>query len=65
MTAGAKTPLPARSDGLDTIDGSSNPADIMPGALWGKPEMPHLRGLKADAALRLSPQFSVRISTRC
>ncbi len=52
MTAGAKTPLPARSDGLDDVDGSSDAADIMPSARLGKLEMPHLRGLKAETALR-------------
>jgi hypothetical protein len=52
MTARAKTPLPARSDGLDTIDGSSDAGDIMLGAHLGKPEKPHLRGLKADTLLR-------------
>ena len=52
MTAGAKTPLPARSDGLDNVDGSSDAADIMPSARLGKLEMPQLRGLKAETALR-------------
>jgi len=54
MTAGAKTPLPARSDGLDNVDGSSDAAHIMLSAPLGKQEMAHLRGLKADAALRCS-----------
>jgi hypothetical protein len=54
MTAGAKTPLPARSDGPDNVDGSSDAGDIMLSALLGKLEMPRLRGLKADAALRCS-----------
>ena len=52
MTAGAKTPLPARSDGLDNVDGSSDAADIMPSARLGKLEMPQLRGLKAETAVR-------------
>jgi hypothetical protein len=56
MTAGAKTPLPARSDGLDNVDGSSDAADIMPSARLGKLEMPQLRGLKAETAVRRGPR---------
>ena len=41
-------PLPARSDSPDIIDGGPDGADIAPKTLPGKPEMPDLRGLKAD-----------------
>ena len=40
--------MPARSDGLDIIDGGPDGRDIAPKAIAGKPEMPDLRGLKAD-----------------
>jgi hypothetical protein len=41
-------PLPARSDSLDIVDGGPDAADIAPGAVPGKLEMPDLRGLKPD-----------------
>ncbi len=62
MTAGAKTPLPARSDGLDNVDGSSDAADIIPSARLGKLEMPHLRGLKADRVTIVARNFGARPS---
>jgi hypothetical protein len=35
MTAGIN-PMPARSDGLDIVEGSPDPGDIAAQALWGK-----------------------------
>jgi hypothetical protein len=29
-------PLPARSDGLDNVDGGPDPVDIAPARLWSK-----------------------------
>jgi hypothetical protein len=43
MTAGAQTPVPARSDGLDDVDGGPDLPDIMPHRAIGKPEMPDSR----------------------
>ncbi len=56
MTAGVSNLLPARSDSPDLIDGGPDgwgysarmAGDIAPKAIFGKPEMPDLRGLKAD-----------------
>ena len=48
MTVGVSNRLPARSDGLDNIDGGPDGWDIAPRAVFGKSEMPDLRGLKAD-----------------
>jgi hypothetical protein len=42
--------LPARSDGLDRIDGGPDGADIALKAIFGKLEMLDLRGFKADRA---------------
>jgi hypothetical protein len=36
MTAGVSDPLPARSNGLDIIDGGPDAGDIAPQALWSK-----------------------------
>lgn len=36
--------------GLDTVDGAPNGADIAPGPILGKPEMPDLQALKANLA---------------
>jgi hypothetical protein len=42
--------VPARSDSPDLVDGGPDGIDIAPGAVPGKPEVPHLRGRKADTA---------------
>jgi hypothetical protein len=51
MSAGAHTPLPARSGGLDMVDGGTDPVDIISTAIFGKPEMPDLRDSRADTSL--------------
>jgi hypothetical protein len=55
--------LPARSDGLDRIDGGPDGADIALKPMFGKLEMPDLRGFKADRALRA--WIKSRPSTAC
>ena len=52
---------PLRHD-LDNVDGAPNGADIAPGAILGKPEMPDLRAVKAN---RGGPRPGHGISTRC
>jgi hypothetical protein len=62
MTAGVSDPMPARSDSPDFVDGGLDDADIAPDAVPGKPEVPHLRGLKADKA-RLAKAAFQRLLT--
>jgi hypothetical protein len=50
-SAGAHTPLPARSRGPDMVDGGTDGADIISTAIFGKPEMPDLLGSEADTSL--------------
>jgi hypothetical protein len=50
-SAGAHTPLPARSGGPDIVDGGTDAADIISTAIFGKPEMPDLRASEAKAGL--------------
>jgi hypothetical protein len=50
-SAGAHTPLPARSRGPDIVDGGTDPADIISTAIFGKPEMPDLRASEAETSL--------------
>jgi hypothetical protein len=51
MSAGAHTPLPARSGGPDMVDGGTDAVDIISSTILGKPEMPDLGDSKAKASL--------------
>ncbi|MGY3619665.1 hypothetical protein [Bradyrhizobium sp. USDA 10063] len=51
MSAGAHTPLPARSGGPDMVDGGTDAIDIVSTAIFGKPEMPDLRASEAETSL--------------
>ena len=50
MRRGLKPGAGPLRHGLDTVDAAPNGADIAPGPILGKPEMPDLRALKADLA---------------